>query len=294
VRTRSQSFSPQKFLGTQAGSAGWSLRVTRPREQCRALLAALTEALLLQPCCCNPTQEGQPQPPWRFREMGQEGGALSVSSGLCSCSVSPQARSHTQQRPQDPLSLPPPGWVAQPLFCRAQGVARRQQGAGVSSARLIASAPEPLNPGPEESGFCLCFLALHPCPSLSLLVAYRSVPPRPAINQIHVLGPSLACKSVLLAPLPSLRDVSWPASPTTALPPQETLRAGAASLQERWDGELEKRVGQDPQLLSTGTPGDFAPMKGTAASHGAPLLQHKHTQRGREAMISWPGFARAI
>lgn len=83
---------------------------------------------------------------------------------------------------------------------------------------LIASASEPLNPSPEESDFCLLFLALNPCPSLSLLVAYRSVPPRPAINLIHVLGSSLARKSVLLALLRSLQDMSQPASPTRALP----------------------------------------------------------------------------
>lgn len=115
------------------------------------------------------------------------------------------------------------------------------------------------------------------------------MPPRPAINQIHVLGSSLARKSVLLALLPCLQDVSWPASPT---PGDTPCRCCEFAGEVGWGAGEE---GWDPELVSTGVPwdgaallGDFAPIKGTAANHGAPLLQHKHTHTGRsDDIMTW-------
>lgn len=134
---------------------------------------------------------------------------------------SPQGQVPYTAEPLGPLLLPPPQWAAQPVLCRAQA-SLGGEGCG-RSARVSAGTAELFNPGPEESDSCLSCLALHPGPSLSLLAGSCSpVPPRPAIIQIHVLGAVRPHKSALPAPLPCPQDMSQPASPTTALPPQET------------------------------------------------------------------------
>lgn len=134
---------------------------------------------------------------------------------------SPQGQVPYTAEPLGPLLLPPPQWAAQPLLCRAQA-SLGGEGCG-RSARVSAGTAELFNPGPEESDSCLsCLVCTQVPPCLCLLALVLLCPPGLRLSKSTCLAPVRPHKSVLPAPLPCPQDMSQPASPTTALPPQET------------------------------------------------------------------------
>lgn len=207
------------------------LEVSRDTGCINWLVITRDKAESLQNAACSPdknlscsslsgksTQEDQAQPP-------QRGG---TASGFHSCSIQsiagPGATSSLSQFTSGPSpihsrALRPPLTASPKMDSPAPalwgtGVTQKQKDADVP-VWVSAGNAGLFNLGPEESDSCLSFLPFHPGPSLSLLVLL--CPPGLQLSKSTCLAPVWPHKSALPAPLPSLQDMSQPASLTTAL-----------------------------------------------------------------------------
>lgn len=129
---------------------------------------------------------------------------------------SPQGQVPYTAEPLGPLLLPPSP-------CSAERRHHSEaKGAGVphgSAQALQSCLIQALRSQTPVSRVWLC-TQVPPC--LCLLALVLLCPPGLRLSKSTCLAPVRPHKSALPAPLPCPQDMSQPASPTTALPPQET------------------------------------------------------------------------